>query len=72
MDTDVLLRTVKFRNANSYGTVSMANVVEVLKIAQLSPEDVETISRGMGDKEVSVVLRETNLLKNLGKKLLFL
>ena len=45
-------RTV--RNANYYGTVNMNDIVEIMKQLQIPPSEIEYISRGQADKEVSV------------------
>jgi uncharacterized metal-binding protein len=54
-DVDVMERSVKFVNTNNYGTVNVSDVVEILKTHKISVEEVETIARGMSDKEVNVV-----------------
>jgi hypothetical protein len=54
-DVDVIERSVKFINTNYYGTVNVNDVVEILKTYKIAVEKVETIARGMADKEVGVV-----------------
>ncbi|XP_053407132.1 uncharacterized protein LOC128559451 [Mercenaria mercenaria] len=68
LDKDVLGRTVKFQNSNFYGNVTVADVVEILKKSKISHTEVETISKGQSDKEVSVVFKNSTSINNLQGK----
>jgi hypothetical protein len=51
-DIDVMKRSVKLSNSNYYGMVTVNDLVEILRSNSIPVEQVETIARGMGDKEV--------------------
>lgn len=42
---DVVKRTVKFTNVNYYGSVSMNDVVEILKDVKVPSSEVETFAK---------------------------
>ena len=65
---DVVQRTVKFLNTSFHGTVQVNDVVDILKSVDIPASDVETIARGISDKEVSVVFSSTQPLGKLLQK----
>ena len=62
---DVVKRTVKFTNVNYYGSVSMNDVVEILKDVKVPSSEVETFGRGSSDKEVSVIFISLSSIETL-------